>query len=138
MKRSQIKTVFIFLYISTAVPEAPAIIKVAKADASSISIEWSQPASDGGSPITGFVIEKNTTSVSSWIKAHERTIKGTEYTISNLTEGYEYEFRVAAVNKAGQGLFSKPSQPTLCKPPYSKYENLTHQNQFIRHISHLH
>ena len=110
-------------------PEAPATLKVTKVGVNSISIEWSQPASDLGSPVTGYVIEKKTTSTSLWIKAYEGTIKGTEYTIGDLTGGHEYEFRVAAVNKAGQGPFSKPSQPTLYKPPCSKYENLTHQNQ---------
>ena len=109
-------------FFPTAVPEAPTKPKVIKVDAHCISIEWSQPASDGGSQITGYTIEKKTSRANSWTKAYEG-IKKTACTISDLTEGQEYQFHVAAVNKAGQGPFSEPSGPSLCKPPYSKFEN---------------
>ena len=110
------------IFLPTAVPDAPTKPRVTKVDARSISIEWSQPPSDGGSPVTGYVIEKKTTSASTWAKACEG-IERTSCTISDLTEGQEYQFHVAAVNNAGQGSFSEPSQPTLCKPPFSKFEN---------------
>ncbi|XP_072046922.1 twitchin-like [Amphiura filiformis] len=94
--------------------------EVTKVDATLIGIKWSPPASDGGSPITGYVIEKKDRTSTRWTKAFKDTIEETEYTIKDLIEGKEYEFRVAAVNNAGQGPFSEPSQPTLCKPPYGK------------------
>ena len=110
------------LIFPTAVPDAPNKPKVTKVDAQSISIEWSQPASDGGSPITGYVIQKKTSRKNSWTKACEG-IRETEYTIGSLAEGQAYEFHVAAVNKAGQGSFSESSQPTVCKPVYGKSNN---------------
>ena len=112
----------ISIVFPTAVPDAPTKPKVTKVDSHCISIEWSQPASDGGSPITSYVIEEKTSRTNSWTKVYEG-IKKTACTISDLTEGQEYQFHVAAINKAGQGSFSEPSQSTTCKPPYSKFEN---------------
>ena len=40
----------------------------------------------------------------------------------DLIEGSKYEFRVAAVNKAGTGPFSEPSEPTITKPPYGEFK----------------
>ena len=80
---------------------------------------WTQPISDGGSPITGYVIEKQHTTTS-WTAAHTDTVKETEYTLCDLSEGKEYKFRVAAVNKAGQGSFSEPTCPTAIKSPPGK------------------
>ncbi len=44
----------------------------------------------------------------------------TSYKVKGLKEGQEYEFRVAAVNKAGVGSFSEATLPTVAKEPYGK------------------
>ena len=55
----------------------------------------------------------------------------TQFTIRGLTEGEEYEFQVAALNKAGQGSFSTPSQKTICKRPTGKF---TLESQYVQNI----
>ncbi len=110
-------------YCSTCIsdlPGAPGKPDVTKVDSTYISIKWTPPKTDGGSPITGYIIEKKETTATRWGKAIKETVTELEKTIKNLLEGKEYEFRVAAVNKAGQGPFSAPSDPALCKPPYGK------------------
>ena len=104
------------------VPGAPEKPKVTGVDSTEITITWSPPKSDGGSPITGYVIEKRDTSSTRWTKAYKEPVEETTMTIKDLFEGKTYEFRVAAVNKAGQGPFSEPSEPKLCKPPYGKFK----------------
>ena len=69
---------------------------------------WTAPASDGGSAITGYVIQYRRTSTNTY------TTYGTvgnvlEYTISGLTNGLIYVFRVAAVNAVGTGSYSADS-----------------------------
>tara|TARA_B110000881_G_scaffold74338_1_gene64647 strand:+ start:101 stop:529 length:429 start_codon:yes stop_codon:yes gene_type:complete len=99
------------------VPGAPNKPDVTKCDASFITISWYPPDNDGGSPVISYIIEKHDTLSTKWVKV-ARDITEMEYTIENLIEGKEYAFRVAAVNKAGEGPFSMPSEPKKCRPQY--------------------
>ena len=101
-------------------PDAPDRPDITNVDRNEISISWSPPESDGGSRITSYIVEKRDTSSTRWTKATKQTVTETELTIKDLLEGNEYEFRVAAVNKAGMGPFSQPTEPKVCKPPYGK------------------
>ena len=69
---------------------------------------WTAPSDDGGSAVTGYVLQYRRSTTSSY------TTYGTvgnvlEYTISGLTNGLTYYFRVAAVNSAGTGSYSTES-----------------------------
>ena len=46
-------------------------------------------------------------------RVNREPVSGVEYTVPGLTNGKEYEFRVAAVNKAGPGDFGKHAVLTL-------------------------
>lgn len=72
-------------------------------------ITWKAPESDGGAPITGYIIEKKDNNTTKWTKALETKTPKCEARIPDLVEGQKYQFRIKAVNKAGQ---SKPSQPS--------------------------
>ena len=47
----------------------------------------------------------------------------TKATVPDLKEGEEYEFRIVAVNKAGPGEASDPSDAIVCKPRNRKFFN---------------
>ncbi|KAG8335958.1 myosin light chain kinase activity protein [Homalodisca vitripennis] len=83
----------------------------------SITIGWTKPRHDGGSPITGYVIEKRLISEEKWTKALHAHIPDLTCKVINLIENQQYEFRVAAVNAAGQGPFSSSSEPIWCRAP---------------------
>ena len=91
-------------------------------DKDHVDLEWMPPKSDGGSPITGYIIEKRPR-FGQWEKAVEIPGKACSGTVPDLTEGQEYEFRVIAVNKGGPGDPSEASGPVIAKPRFRKYCN---------------
>ena len=79
---------------------------------SSAAFQWAIPESDGGSPITNYVIEYRKVGDKKWLKANKgEVISDTNFTLSGTAEEVDYEFRVAAENKAGIGPYSPPSEP---------------------------
>lgn len=114
---------FHFFQIPDA-PEAPKKLAVTDITRSSMSLNWEPPESDGGAAITGYVLERKSPSTSRWVRVNKSPIRDTSYTINELAENGEYEFRVMAENAAG---LSKPSASTgvlQAKDPYGmKYKN---------------
>ena len=56
-----------------------------------------------------------------WVNAVHVPPNQTNTTVPDLTEGQEYEFRVIAVNAAGQSEPSEPSDLITAKPRYCEY-----------------
>ncbi len=56
-----------------------------------------------------------------WKRATEDTIAELKKKLTGLQNGAEFEFHVAAENKAGLGPWSDPSQPVVIKEPISKF-----------------
>lgn len=85
-------------------------------DADRVSLEWEPPKSDGGAPITQYVIEKKGKHGRDWQECGKVSGDQTNAEILGLKEGEEYQFRVKAVNKAGPGEASDPSRKVVAKP----------------------
>lgn len=79
-------------------------------------MEWTPPKSDGGSPITSYLLELKMAATFKWAPV-DQPIEGLIYTIGGLIEGQEYVFRVTARNAAGPGKPSEPSTPVKIKTP---------------------
>lgn len=98
-------------------PGAPSTPEVTGYNTNQISLKWNPPRDDGGSPITGYVIEKfEKKGGGEWAPVKMGLIRGTEATVTGLAEGETYQFRIRAVNAAGQGEPSNGSAPTKCQP----------------------
>ncbi len=72
-----------------------------------VSLSWTSPASNGGSPITGYYINRGTTSGGEGavpIASVGSTI--TTYVNTGLTNGQQYFYTVSAVNSVGPSLAS--------------------------------
>ncbi|KAK6747288.1 hypothetical protein RB195_000476 [Necator americanus] len=98
-------------------PGAPSTPEVTGYDSNLVSLAWNPPKDDGGSPILGYVVERfEKKGGGDWAPIKMPLIRGTEVTIPNLHEGETYQFRVRAVNAAGEGEASNGTDPVTCKP----------------------
>ena len=89
----------------TRVPDAPGAPEVSAHDSTSLAVTWTEPASDGGSAITGYRVQWKE-AADSWdtpADVSEAEDTGTSHTITGLTDGTEYSVRVIAVNSVGDG-----------------------------------
>jgi hypothetical protein len=81
-------------------PSSPSTPSFSGSSTSSISFSYSAPGDNGGSSITGYIVEYKASSSGSWLSAG--TTSSTSFTVSGLSSGTSYDFRVAATNFATQ------------------------------------
>ncbi|HEX2023038.1 MAG TPA: fibronectin type III domain-containing protein, partial [Candidatus Thermoplasmatota archaeon] len=99
---------------TAAAPGAPASL-TATAGNAQVSLSWPLPASDGGSPITGYRIYVGTTSGS--LALLDTIGTNRSYVAAGLTNGQTYHFAVAAVNGAGEGARTPEASATPAATP---------------------
>jgi hypothetical protein len=93
--------------IPVGLPDAPSILEVQPEDSAAV-VTWAHPRSDGGKPISRYVIEATPGRVTSRVGADQTSV-----VVQNLTNGTEYTFTVMAITEVGQGEKSRPSPPVL-------------------------
>lgn len=86
---------------------------------SSVALSWSRPKDDGGSGITGYIVEYKEVSSETWVR-HETKVVSTMFTVPRLTPDAEYQFRVIAVNLIGQSEAGPASDSVTCKDPFGE------------------
>ncbi|XP_062842071.1 myomesin-3 [Trichomycterus rosablanca] len=97
------------------VPSAPSGISLLNCTGTSIVIGWRAPASDGGDPVRGYYLDQREKTQSAWGEVNTKPIRERVYTVTGLTEGRYYQFRVFAANIVGLGKASVPSEAFLCE-----------------------
>ncbi|KAL3095659.1 hypothetical protein niasHT_029162 [Heterodera trifolii] len=104
------------------VPGPPGPPKPLHTAYNSITLQWTRPLRDGGTPITGYELEKRERGTNAqWEKAAFGSVPDTRIKVTGVKQYHFYEFRVAAVNAVGQGEWSDNSVPiaatrSSCKP----------------------
>ncbi|MDA0166930.1 DUF4082 domain-containing protein [Solirubrobacter ginsenosidimutans] len=87
-------------------PSAPSDV-LARPASNSAQLTWTAPDSDGDSPITGYTITPYIGATAQTPVTSSGT--GTSKTVTGLTNGAGYTFKVAATNAIGTGAASDPS-----------------------------
>lgn len=100
-----------------SVPSAPGTPVASTVTKYSMVIEWESPAKDGGSPITGYHLERKEKNSILWTKLNKLVIPEAHFKTSGLEEGIEYEFRVFAENIAGLSTSSRTSESYVARDP---------------------
>ena len=100
--------------VAAAVPGIPGSLTVSVNDTGKLDLSWGVPDSNGGSAVTGYRVQWRE-AVGSWDTPEdvsEATVTGTSHTVSGLTDGVEYTFRVFAVNTVGDSSVSSEESGT--------------------------
>jgi PREDICTED: titin-like len=99
-------------------PGPPGKPEVVNVQMDRCTVKYLAPRDDGGSPITEYIIECKHTSAENWYRVTKDRITGLEYTVTNLVEGSEVQFRVRAVNAEGPSEPSKESGIIKIEDPF--------------------
>lgn len=99
-------------------------MRIDEMDGLSVAVSWDPPLRDGGANISGYVVEQRDAHRAGWSTVSESVTRPC-FKFTRLSEGTEYVFRVAAMNRFGIGSFLQ-SEVVECKSPKSELHVTTH------------
>ncbi|XP_065155076.1 myomesin-3 isoform X2 [Paramisgurnus dabryanus] len=112
-----------FVYVKDAsavvvgAPGSPLQVKCSDVNRDYVFLSWMPPSADGPSPVQGYFIERCEIAVGKWERCNDVVQMVCQYPVMGLKENTMYQFRVCAVNQAGVGRASKPTEPILTSDP---------------------
>ena len=89
-------------------PPAPTSLTATGGNAQ-VALTWTAPTVLTQTPITDYTVQFSSNSGSTWTTFSDGTSTATSATVTGLTNGTAYTFRVAAVSGVGQGAWSSAS-----------------------------
>ena len=129
------------VYIDTNAPTTPQSFSATPGNMN-VTLTWAAPASNGGSPITGYIVYVGLVSGSEKLNVTLLT-PVTTYMVTNLKNGYTYYFLVAAVNGVGltgansTRINSMPEAPSVDAPITTILYTATYMNGTVKWVTRL-
>ncbi|MDE2870953.1 MAG: fibronectin type III domain-containing protein [Gemmatimonadota bacterium] len=116
------------------VPGRPTDLRATPDGETTINLEWTRPASDGGSPIEGYRIDVSENSGATWtVLVANSQSTGTGYSHTGLSAGDTRHYRVFAINEWGRGESSNiahaTTDATVPDPPRNLSADATGQTR---------
>jgi Ca2+-binding RTX toxin-like protein len=108
-----------------AVAKAPTNLTVTNVGLRSLSLGWSLPASNGGSPILDYKIEFSSNGGTTWNELAHNASPSRSFNVTGLLRGKNYLFKVAAINEVGVGASSVAVSATTLIAPATAPQSLT-------------
>ena len=93
-------------------PTAPRTL-VATPKTRSVSLAWVTPVKANAGSVTDYIVQYRLQGATTWITFRDGTSTARKATVTGLTSGQVYEFRVAAKNKSGTGTWGAITQATV-------------------------
>uniref|UniRef100_A0A3Q3JL30 Uncharacterized protein n=1 Tax=Monopterus albus TaxID=43700 RepID=A0A3Q3JL30_MONAL len=115
------------------IPEPPKGLVVTDIARDSITLTWEPPASDGGSSIISYIVEKCPTTSDRWVRAGQST--DCSITILTVFGKSKYQFRVLAENQFGLSQPSEPTEPITTKEDKSVIRNYDEEVDETREVT---
>lgn len=102
-------------------PGPPLDLEVKDWDKNFVDLSWKPPEKDGGAPILRYLVECKEKFGKEWIKCGLTDDANCVTKVEDIIqEGKTYEFRVKAINKAGEGQPSEPTKPVSIRSRFVK------------------
>ena len=83
------------------VPSVPMDLQIVDVTKSTISLRWEKPLHEGGSRLTGYIIEACKVGSDRWSAVATVKSSVSQHTVQSLTENDQYLFRIRATNSRG-------------------------------------
>ncbi|XP_057400485.1 immunoglobulin-like and fibronectin type III domain-containing protein 1 isoform X1 [Balaenoptera acutorostrata] len=98
-------------------PPPPVILS---ASSQSITLSWTAPRGPGSAHILGYLIEKRKKGRNTWVAVNQQPVPEKKWTVLDLRQGCQYEFRVTAVAPSGPGEPGPPSDAVFARDPMTR------------------
>ena len=105
-------------------PDAPTVEAAATDGHTALSVSWQEPATTGGSPITGYEVEYRKQGSDDW-SSENVTVTGVTAAITSVLPDTTYEVQVRAENADGWGAWSEPGTGRTEVTPLDQQVDLT-------------
>ncbi|XP_058389892.1 immunoglobulin-like and fibronectin type III domain-containing protein 1 [Diceros bicornis minor] len=100
-----------------ALPGPPSTPAIVSASRQAITLTWTAPRGPGSAHILGYLIEKRKKGSHTWTAANDQPVPERKWTVVDLRQGCQYEFRVTAVAPSGPGEPGPPSDAVFARDP---------------------